>query len=68
MLLEKLYHPTWQLELREVPDAMAYVEQMDKGPELLITMNECIINNNKIGLYNGCKAAVELAHELMASK
>ena len=43
---------------------MAYVKLMDEGPELLETMNKCIIKNNEIGLYSGCKRAVELAYEL----
>jgi len=48
------------LELREVADALKYVELMKK-PDLLTVMNNCIIDNNKIGLYNGCKKAVEMA-------
>jgi hypothetical protein len=56
------------LELREVSDAMAYIEQMEKGPELLLTMNECIVRNKAAGLYDGCKNAVKLAHELAAGK
>jgi len=52
------------LELREVPDAMAYVDQMLEGPDLNVTMNKCIMANKTIGLYDGCKAAVELAEEL----
>jgi len=54
------------LELREVPEAMDYVRLMDEGPELLSTMNDCIVKNNEIGLYNGCKTAVELAQRLAA--
>jgi len=56
------------LELRELEDAMAYVELFDKGPELLTQMNECIMTNNRAGLYNGCKKAVELANELAKKK
>merc|ERR1712185_162638 len=37
------------LELREVPEAMAYVEKMDKSPALLKTMNECIQKNKAAG-------------------
>ena len=55
------------LELREVPDALAYINLMEKGPELLINMNECIVKNNQIGLYDGCKNAVLLAQELASS-
>merc|ERR1719271_1942541 len=46
------------LELREVEDAMKYIDLMESGPDLLVTMNECIIANKKIGLYDGCKNAV----------
>lgn len=55
------------LELREVEDAMAYVEQMGKGPALLTTMNKCIVKNKAAGLYDGCKNAVELAQHLASS-
>ena len=48
----------------QVPDAMAYIEQMDAGPDLLVTLNNCIVQNKSIGLYDGCKTAVALAHEL----
>jgi len=48
------------LELREVKDALDYIE-LTKTPDLLVEMNDCIIKNNTIGLYNGCKTAVELA-------
>ena len=54
------------LELREVPDAMAYIEKMEQGPDLLLTMNKCIISNKKSGFYDGCKNAVALANELAA--
>ena len=56
------------LELREVEDAMAYIDLFDKGPELLTQMNQCIMTNNRAGLYNGCKRAVELANELARKK
>jgi len=52
------------LELREVEDALAYIKLMEEGPELMTQLNECIKANNKIGLYNGCKKAVELAIQL----
>ena len=56
------------LELREVEDAMKYIDLMESGPDLLVTMNECIIANKKIGLYDGCKNAVKLAMELANEK
>ena len=52
------------LELREVSDAMKYVALMKEGPQLLVQMNECITANAKIGLYDGCKKAVQLATDL----
>ena len=45
-------------------DAMAYVEQMGKGPALLTTMNKCIVKNKAAGLYDGCKMAVEEAMKM----
>jgi hypothetical protein len=35
---------------------------------ILETMNNCIVANNKQGVYNGCKVAVELAHEMAGYK
>ena len=29
--------------------------QMEAGPDLLVTMNECIVKNKGIGCYDGCK-------------
>jgi hypothetical protein len=49
------------LEAREVQDAMEYVDLMLTSPDLLVGMNTCIMQNNKIHLYDGCKKAVELA-------
>ena len=49
-------------------DAMKYIDLMESGPDLLVTMNECIIANKKIGLYDGCKNAVKLAMELANEK
>lgn len=33
-------------------------------PDLFVSMNEQIIKNLSIGIYDGCKVAVELAAEL----
>ena len=41
---------------------------MDAGPDLLRTMNKCIVSNKQIGLYDGCKNAVKLAQELAVAK
>jgi hypothetical protein len=49
------------LEAREVEDAMEYVNLMLTSPDLLVGMNTCIMQNNKIDLYDGCRKAVELA-------
>mmetsp|Transcript_41431 Transcript_41431/g.96877 ORF Transcript_41431/g.96877 Transcript_41431/m.96877 type:complete len:518 (-) Transcript_41431:516-2069(-) len=48
------------LELRETSDALAYVN-LFKTPDLLAQMNDCIIANNTIGLYDGCKKAIEIS-------
>merc|ERR1712176_1118513 len=48
------------LELRETSDAVAYVN-LCKTPDLLTQMNDCIIANNDVGLYNGCKKAIEIS-------
>jgi len=52
------------LELREVPEAMAYIDKMDKSPALLTTMNNMIVKNKAAGIYDGCKVAVDLAKKL----
>jgi hypothetical protein len=49
------------LEARELEDALAYLDLFLASPDLLKSMNEAIINNNKIGIYDGCRKAVELA-------
>lgn len=48
------------LEAREVPDALNYVDIFLRQPDFLIHMNEAILRNNEIGIYNGCEKAVEL--------
>lgn len=50
------------LEVREVHLAVRYVELFLKT-NLLHVMNNSIIENNKIGLYDGCKNAVRIALE-----
>lgn len=42
------------LEAREVEDCLKYVDLFLK-PDLLTQMNECIMKNNEIGIYDGCK-------------
>ncbi|KAL3909700.1 MAG: hypothetical protein SGILL_007983 [Bacillariaceae sp.] len=47
------------MEAREVSDAMRYLELiLQQPPDLLVSWNEAIVQNNKIGMYDGCKNAV----------
>lgn len=48
------------MEAREIKDALAYINLFLEGPDLLKQMNESVMVNNKIGVYDGCKKAVEL--------
>lgn len=50
------------LEVREVPLAVKYVN-LFLTTNLLEVMNKSIKDNNKIGLYDGCKNAMKLALE-----
>jgi hypothetical protein len=49
------------LEARELEDALAYLDLFLESPDLLVSMNTAIINNNTIGTYDGCRKAVELS-------
>jgi len=50
------------LEARELEDAMAYVKVFEQpGRPLLVQQNDSIVKNASIGLYDGCKNAVEAA-------
>jgi len=51
------------LEAREIEDAMAYVNLFVNGKDggLLKSMNESIVRNAKIGVYDGCKNAIKIA-------
>jgi len=51
------------MEARTVPDALHVMQLMTQAPDLLQSMNEGVIKNNSIGMYNGCKTAVQLAIE-----
>jgi hypothetical protein len=51
------------LEAREVEDAMNFVKCVVERPELLVSMNECILKNATAGIYDGCKNAVKIALE-----
>ena len=50
--------------MREVSEALEFVKMMGERKGILTTMNKCIIDNHQQGIYNGCKNAVELAHQL----
>mmetsp|Transcript_45915 Transcript_45915/g.111228 ORF Transcript_45915/g.111228 Transcript_45915/m.111228 type:complete len:550 (-) Transcript_45915:495-2144(-) len=49
------------MEAREVKDALHVMQLMVESPDLLQSMNEGVMKNNSIGMYNGCKNAVSLA-------
>jgi hypothetical protein len=49
------------LEARELHDAMAYIQLFLKTPDLLVSMNQAVIQNNTIGMYDGCKNVVQWA-------
>ena len=51
------------LEAREIENAMVYVGLMVDMPDLLVQMNDSIINNAEIGVYDGCKNAVRITLE-----
>ena len=48
-------------EARTLEEALAYLELFLESPDFLTSMNESIMTNNKIGIYDGCRKAVELA-------
>lgn len=51
------------LEAREIEDTLKYMNKFVDGSELLTQMNHSIIQNAKIGTYDGCKNAVKIALE-----
>jgi len=53
-------------EAREVADAVKYISVFKDipGSPLLVSMNEKIMANAKIGIYNGCKNAIEIARSM----
>jgi hypothetical protein len=56
-------------EAREIDDAMHYIDLfLNSGPDLLSSMNQAIMRNHEIGVYNGCQKAVELAVQQAANK
>ena len=48
------------LETREVADAMEYVHLFLNQADFLVNMNKAIMQNDEIGIYDGCKNAVEM--------
>jgi len=50
-------------EARELEDALEFLDLFLESPDFLTSMNEAIMNNNKIGIYDGCRKAVKLALE-----
>jgi hypothetical protein len=55
------------LEAREIEDAQSYLDMFLHSPDLLRSMNEAIMNNHKIGIYDGCRKAVEFSVARAAS-
>jgi len=51
------------LEAREISDAKHLMELMLKTSDLVVSMNEAVIQNNTIGMYDGCKNSVTWAME-----
>jgi hypothetical protein len=51
------------LEAREIEDCERFMELFVNGSELLEQMNKSIVENNRNGVYNGCKNAVRVALE-----
>lgn len=47
------------VEAREVEDAREFLDLFLDSPDVLVQMNECIMKNNTIGIYSGCKHAIE---------
>jgi len=58
------------LEARELDDCLRFIELFRdiSGSPLLVSMNEKIMENGKIGVYDGCKNAIEIAQKMKASK
>merc|ERR1712157_576909 len=52
------------MEARTVQSAMEYIALALDSPQMLIQMNLCIQKNHRMGIYNGCKEAVQIAMEL----
>ena len=42
-------------------DVVRYLDIFAKSPDALTQMNDSILTNASVGMYDGCKAAVEMA-------
>lgn len=49
------------VEAREMTDVREFIDLFLASPDVLVQMNECVMKNNEIGIYSGCKNAVESA-------
>ena len=56
------------MELRDVSEVIDYLDIFERGPDALVQMNDSILDNAKIGMYDGCKVAVEMALAASAKK
>mmetsp|Transcript_19532 Transcript_19532/g.27446 ORF Transcript_19532/g.27446 Transcript_19532/m.27446 type:complete len:571 (-) Transcript_19532:192-1904(-) len=55
-------------EARTVDDAMHWINLLSKSGELFSQMNDCVLRNHSIGLYNGSKRAVEIARKMASGE
>eukprot|EP01084_Bolivina_argentea_P303542 524084_1 len=56
-------------EVRDIPDAIRWVEYLsddDEKKDIFLTMNDQVVKNHSIGIYDGSKNAVKLARTLSA--
>ena len=56
------------VEAREVSDARDFLDLFLASPDVLVQMNESIIQNNTIGIYSGCKKAIETVLDMANGK
>jgi hypothetical protein len=49
------------VEARELEDAREFIDLFLDTPDLITSMNQSIMDNNKNGIYSGCKNAVTMA-------
>jgi hypothetical protein len=51
------------LEVRELQDAMSYIQLFLNTPDLLVSMNQAVMKIHTSGMYEGCKSSVQWAVE-----